>query len=100
MKIAFFQPRAIHSINSDSTSYFAIHEVYFRHDGTIETLTVDALSPRFNCLDELKEWLKSQVQSGIEKVVCGDLSFEYESAELRYWLDCVELPVIKIDAAD
>lgn len=97
MSIAYFQPRVIHSTNGGLQDCFAIYDVYFRQDGNVETMTVDALSPKFHSFDGLRDWLKSQLESGIEKVVCGDLSYEYESARLRYWLECTELPVIKVD---
>lgn len=98
MTIAYFQPRAVHGTDVPGKNWYAIHEVYFRQDGTVETMTTDALSPRFTAMSELKGWILSCLEAGMTTVASGERGYEYTAEDLQWWLECIGLPIIEFNA--
>lgn len=95
-EILYWQPRVMEHRCEEKTEY-AIHEVYFDENRTPLTFSVDALSPRFETVVGLKDYLQDCLQQDREEFVMGDCSYTYEKSQIEFWLEFMDEQILCYD---
>jgi len=78
---------------SDGSTEYAIHDVYFASDGSIEGWTETARSPRSPTLQDLKAWVSDAAARRVP-IVCGDLGQTHLPEHFMHWLRHIDEPPI------
>jgi len=89
----YFQPRVMRHLTQEGSVEYAIHDVYFTSDGSIEGYTLHARSPRKATVGDLKRWVDDAFAQGAP-VVCGDLGYTHLPEHFAHWLEHIDEPPI------
>lgn len=90
----YFQPRVMRHTTAMGVEY-AVHDVIFAGDGSVESYTQAARSNRFPSVAELKQWLLEMLEAGHDAINCGDLGYAHTRQEhLPHWLEHIDDAVI------
>jgi len=87
----YVQPRIMRHLHADGAVEFAIHDVYFTSNGSIDGYTAAARSPRTSTVNDLKAWVHNAAARGVP-VVCGDLGYIHRAEHFTSWLKHVDEP--------
>lgn len=93
-EISYWEARVMRHSKQEGADEFAIHEVYFSENDEIVTWTEEALSPRENSVEALRETLERFLTQPNEEIECGDLHYSYAKEDIEYWLRRIDQPVI------
>ena len=85
-----FEPRVMRHQNNTGSAQFAIHEVYFDEKNQVVSYTTDALSPKADSINDLKQTLIAFIKSHNDMIVCGELNYEYSKSDIQMWLENID----------
>jgi hypothetical protein len=94
----YFQPRVMRHLLADGSVEYAIHDVYFTSNDSVDGYTGAARSPRTPTVHELKTWVRNAAARGVP-VVCGDLGCTHGPEHFTHWLKHVDHPPIDYRAS-
>jgi len=81
-------------VRADGAVEYAVHDVYFASDGSVESYTLAARSPRTATVSDLKSWVCDAAARGVP-VVCGDLGYTHLPEHFAEWLEHIDDPPIE-----
>jgi hypothetical protein len=87
----YFQPRIMRHFHADGSVEYAIHDVYFKSNGSVDGCTAAARSPRTLTVHDLKSWVQNAADRGVP-VVCGDLGYTHRPEHFTHWLKHIDHP--------
>lgn len=91
-------PRVLKHTYPDGRTEYAIHDVYFRGDGSIYGYSRFARSIRTSTVAELKQWILQNLdtQASETRLTCGDQNKPAMGADFRLWLRHLELSPLEL----